>query len=373
MDEIKVEKIKNRDYFSREDNFEKYKHVKSRLIYGKLKNEVPFVTIIVPTFKREKLLKEAIKSILNQEDYDDYEILIVDNEPVFDRETETEKVVRSFNSDKILYYRNEENIGMYGNWNRCIELARSNWLCMVHDDDALVKNHLSTMTNIIKNNSNISFLSCRYTKIDEREIVCEDINNYSQRVTINEKYLTRRTYKDYNFGFVTVFLGGLFSREKAMEIGGFYISTSYCEDYYFVAKFAYYYDIYVIESKLYLYRLAQNQSLKSDIWEDEMVYEYYLYKFISEKRNILLKPFFRFLSKCCIIRRINRFINGTNTIKLGCNLNKDKIYKFCEISEKNTGRLQEVLSEFIRILDKMIRRIYNMLNKNIRLELSTNE
>ena len=34
------------------------------------------------------------------------------------------------------YYKNEKNIGMYGNWNRCIELSNGEYLTILNDDKA---------------------------------------------------------------------------------------------------------------------------------------------------------------------------------------------------------------------------------------------
>ena len=366
MENIKIDDLKKRDFYSKENNFEKYKSVKSILIYGDKNKAVPFVSIIIPTFKRGPMLAQTITSILNQEDYDDYEIVIVDNEPIFDRETETEKIIKSFNSDKIFYYRNEKNIGMYSNWNRCMELARTKYVCMVHDDDALVKNHLKVMTGLIKKNPKIDYLACIHNNIDERVLGKVDLNDFSQSLELEkEEQILYKDYKDFNFGLATLFLGAIFNREKAMEIGGFAVDQSYVEDYFFIAKFSYYYNVYKYEKPLYLYRWAANQSLKSEIWQDQIIYEYYLSKYISSKRNIFIRWLCNIMCTYFLFEKIESFKDGTSFLKMKFNVDTKYVYRMCGIKDKDRSLwILNLVKKIDRYCRSARKKIFNV-NKNI--------
>ena len=106
------------DYFKYVDNFLKYKDVKSQVIIeGKIKN--PKITIAIPTYKRNSLIKDTIDSVLKQINFDNYEVIIVDNDDNFNNK-ELENIINEYKNKKISYYKNEKNIGMFGNWNRCI-------------------------------------------------------------------------------------------------------------------------------------------------------------------------------------------------------------------------------------------------------------
>ena len=361
LDEKTLKIIKNRDFFSKDNYFNKYKNVKSKLIYGKHKDNV-FVTIVIPTYKRAATLKETINSILCQEGFDNYEILIVDNENDFENVTETEKLVQEINSDKIVYYKNEKNIGMYANWNRCIELAKTKWICMVHDDDVLVKNHLNTMVNILNKNKGkkISYLACRYRNVYENKENKKDLNYYAEKVNVNANVVKKRNYKDFNLGFDSMFLGALVEREKVIEVGGFMPDSAWVEDYMFVAKFSYYYDIYRLEEPLYVYRYANNQSLKTEIWEDQIVYEYYLYKYISEKRG-LLKNVYLTMSKYMTLIRMNEFIDGKSFLNIKCNINKGNVYKMCGFKSEKINKNSLFISKGIRKATNIFRDTCNIL------------
>ena len=58
----------------------------SHLIFGECGNNNDiFISIVIPTYKRPELLEYAIESAIRQECVEfKYEIIVVDNEPVFD-------------------------------------------------------------------------------------------------------------------------------------------------------------------------------------------------------------------------------------------------------------------------------------------------
>ena len=130
--------------------FELFKDIPSELIWGDLTYVInPFFTYMIPTYGRAYLLEETLQSVLNQLSVDfEWDIIVVDNEA--GPGNETEQVIRNINNPRILYYRNKENIGVDGNYNRCIELARGQWVAMLHADDLLINDHLKLMGQYIK-------------------------------------------------------------------------------------------------------------------------------------------------------------------------------------------------------------------------------
>lgn len=76
-----MKKINGKDMLQIYDNFKKYKHIDSNLIFKQENidiNNIDF-TIAIPTFKRLNTLKEAIDSALNQNIDTKYEIIVVEN------------------------------------------------------------------------------------------------------------------------------------------------------------------------------------------------------------------------------------------------------------------------------------------------------
>lgn len=108
------------------------------------------------------MLEEALLSAINQNSVNfDYEIIVVDNEPYKNGGTETSNLMEKYKDiPNFIYYRNEENLGMFGNWNRCIELARGEWVTLLHDDDLLIPNYLKMFIKYFFNITSWGKLLC---------------------------------------------------------------------------------------------------------------------------------------------------------------------------------------------------------------------
>ncbi|KAB8335200.1 glycosyltransferase family 2 protein [Scytonema tolypothrichoides VB-61278] len=107
------------------------------------------VTIAIPTYNRSKLLKTSLKSALAQ-DYSDFQVLVLDNASSDD----TEAVVRSFSDSRITYVRNDANIGIFGNWQRAIEINSSPYLSILSDDDIVQPNFIRESVLALDNHPN---------------------------------------------------------------------------------------------------------------------------------------------------------------------------------------------------------------------------
>ncbi|MEQ8822381.1 MAG: glycosyltransferase family A protein [Sumerlaeia bacterium] len=88
------------------------------------------LTVALPTYNRESMLRPAIESVLKCP-RQDFELLIVDNAS----KDKTGELVASFDDPRIVYKRYDEVVSMYANHNRCIRDANSEWVAFLHSDD----------------------------------------------------------------------------------------------------------------------------------------------------------------------------------------------------------------------------------------------
>lgn len=117
------------------NDFEYYWNCDSVLLYGGNRPTRPFFSIMIPTYKRPQLLAQSVNSVLSQKRFDDYEIVICDNEQT--RNTETEQYIMSLNHSKIVYYKNTENLGPHGNFVKLLRYSKGKWLMLLDDDDMI--------------------------------------------------------------------------------------------------------------------------------------------------------------------------------------------------------------------------------------------
>ena len=89
----------------------------------------PAVSVIIPTYNRDLLLKRAIESVLNQS-FDDFEVLVVDGT----RSESTRELVRSFGDGRLRYIP-QKGKGIANARNLGVLKARGDFIAFVDDDD----------------------------------------------------------------------------------------------------------------------------------------------------------------------------------------------------------------------------------------------
>ena len=107
---------------------------------------MPKVSVIIPTYNRARLMKRAIRSVLNQM-YQDFEIIIVD-----DASTDnTKEVVESFNAERIKYIRHEINEGEAAARNTGIKSASGKFIASHDSDDEWLPEKLGRQVRTLEN------------------------------------------------------------------------------------------------------------------------------------------------------------------------------------------------------------------------------
>lgn len=114
-----------------------------------IENDIYFnspIEIVIPTYKRPNLLLEALKSAINQDVDFQYLITIIDNDPDSMNLNFLNKLEYK---NRIRYIRNKDNLSLFGNWNRAIQVSKAPFVALLHDDDLLEDNYLSCVLKII--------------------------------------------------------------------------------------------------------------------------------------------------------------------------------------------------------------------------------
>ncbi len=123
----------------------------------------PAITIGIPVFNREVLVRKALESALRQPG-SDLEILVVDNAST-DR---TWEVLNSYHDPRLRLVRNERNLGLFGNFNRCIMLARGRYVMTLCSDDVLLDGFIAPARRLLDQDPDLGIVSSRGRAIDER-------------------------------------------------------------------------------------------------------------------------------------------------------------------------------------------------------------
>ena len=275
-----MQDINKDNHLTKADHFSKCT-ISSTLIVESKVNFTPKITIAIPTYKRLGALKEAIDSAANQINYYDYDVMIIDNNPK--RDCDVEKMITSMKNNRISYYKNNKNIGMYNNWNRCITLAKGDYVTILNDDDTLCENYLSVAHKNLEENPAMHAFLFGFQYIDaESKIINSEIKPPTKIIKIIPL--------DFMYGNINPgSLGVLFRKKSLIEIGGFDESFFPSSDYMFLLNFTVKFKTVFRSSQvLGNYRLAYNESknistLVGFIEKDKIIRMqlYFIYPFLK--------------------------------------------------------------------------------------------
>ena len=234
----------------------------------------PLVSIMIPTFRRPELLMRALRSAVLQSTSIPFEIVVVDNEASRPYCDAVDKVVETFPEGVVRLHRNPVNLGMVGNWNLCIQLARSKWVSILSDDDFLEPYFLDSMAPYL--GSSHALLACiKYTKDmrqshspANRSIVpspSQYLKNLFFSIMPRSFLVTREMLALKNIlGNPT---GVLFDRAQALSVGGFRQSMYPSIDYDFWSRMSQCGQVRLVNQVQAAYVISINESLRSSTME----------------------------------------------------------------------------------------------------------
>jgi glycosyltransferase involved in cell wall biosynthesis len=95
------------------------------------------VSVIIPAYNRAYCIETSIRSVLEQS-YSNIEVIVVDD----CSKDNTEEVIRNISDDRIVYEKNEQNLGAAGSRNKGAQLAKGKYLAFNDSDDLWSPNKL---------------------------------------------------------------------------------------------------------------------------------------------------------------------------------------------------------------------------------------
>lgn len=130
---------------------------------------MPHISVMIPVYNRAHLVGRTIESVL-QQSFHDLDIVVVDDASTDD----TVEVVSAYadRDPRLTLVVNEKNLGLTGNWNRCLELATGPLVQIMQSDDLVDPDYLERVSEVFDTYPTVGFVaaSCRYTDINDQVI-----------------------------------------------------------------------------------------------------------------------------------------------------------------------------------------------------------
>ncbi len=205
------------------------------------------ISVIIPTYNREKTILRSINSVLNQTHPVD-EIIVVDD----CGSDNTASLVGSIANGKIKYVKLDENRGAAGARNYGVSVAGYDWIAFHDSDDEWHPDKIEKQVNYINTHPNCRFVYCSYhIEADNSDVpLCYKLDQYDGEI------LPTLLYRN-TVGAPTILM------EKALfnELNGFNTSMRALEDWDFAIKVAKNCPLgFVHESLMTVYRVDSSLS-----------------------------------------------------------------------------------------------------------------
>lgn len=270
--------LDNGNWFS-ENSFDGPKS--ARLVYqSEIEYTNPLISICIPTFKRPDLLAETVESVAQQMGFENFEVVIVNNSS---DKLESERIVNhleTFPHVSVRYFVNEENLGMFGNWNQAVALSRGEWISVLNDDDLLTSNCIANLAQRISLKTGADLIISKfsyYYSDDKRSYFKRMTSSFLDQFKGGVKLVLPR---DFFWGCpIPGLLGSAVKKDFFIRCGGFNARFGPAADYLFLYKASELGKIEKMYEKLSLYRIAENTTLNP-----KTLYTFYLSNLFLRER-----------------------------------------------------------------------------------------
>jgi len=205
------------------------------------------VSVLTPIYKTDpEMLRAAIRSVLDQ-DFRDFEFLLLDDCPADPREA----VVREFDDPRIVYLKNDANLGITPSRNRLISLAKGEYLAVFDHDDVCVPGRLAKEVAYLDAHSECGVVSGWTRTIPGGEIV-----RYPE---------TDAEIKGGMLGWCTLVHSASMIRKSVLAAAGLGYEVRYspCEDYALFTKLTAHTVFHNLSEPMIEYRLHANNATKT--------------------------------------------------------------------------------------------------------------
>ena len=204
--------------------------------------KMPEISVVIPTYNRAGLVREALLSVLHQT-FQDFEVIVVD-----DGSTDnTREQVVSFQEDDRVTYIYQENQGPSEARNTGIRASKGKYVALLDDDDIALPQRLERQFNFLERNKNCALLGTACHEINEDESILRTIQLPSTDIEIRWTLL-------FNSSFVH---SSVMLRKEALLAVGSYISDdkySCVDDYELWSRLSRHYQAANLPEVLLKYR-----------------------------------------------------------------------------------------------------------------------
>ena len=235
----------------------------------------PLVSVCIPAYNSSVYIKRTMESVLEQ-NYKNIELVVIDDQS----KDNTVEIVESVKDPRVRLVKNEKNLGMTGNWNKCLAEARGDYIKLICADDVLYKDSIEKELGALLAHPEVTLVMSDTALIDENGKRTGCFKRYPKSGLLDGKKVAKRAliFKSF-FGAPC---NTLFPRSSYEKAGGFDPKFPFILDFDMWIRMACLGKIFVIHEELNGFRVRNDSKTGNLINDDRKTYN-------NEHRMLLKK------------------------------------------------------------------------------------
>lgn len=241
----------------------------------------PLVSVVIPTYKPSEQFEIALKSVLRElEDATDGELIVVDDSPV---DEHVERRLRELDPHgRALYSHNPRQLGISGNMNRGIFLARGHWIHILHQDDYVEPGFYRELGRAFTLPLSIGMVFCRTKIVDHDNRWLKTSSRLAWRSGVLRNWLTTIATRQR-----LQMPGVIVKRSVYEQIGGYRSDLRQALDWEMWSRIAAHYMVWYTPAPLATFRRhTQSETTRMDAsglyWKDILRAMFFIAQYLPE-------------------------------------------------------------------------------------------
>ena len=247
----------------------------------------PLISIGIPTYNSAATIRNTIESILRQT-YTNLEINVVDDKS----KDNTLEIVKQIQNEclqrgdgRIRIYENEKNLGMSGNWTKCLSVARGEFVKLICADDMMDEEALEKEVKAMEEHPSVNLVESDTRLVDITGKTTGRFPRYRKSGVVDGKKVARTSIIWNNFFGAPV--NNLIRKSVLDKVGYFDPEFVYILDFEMWMRIACEGDIYIIHEMLNSFTVRNDSNTGNLIGKDRKTYVDEHEKLVYKYKDVL--------------------------------------------------------------------------------------
>jgi len=209
---------------------------------------MPKVSVILPAYNAEKYIKEAVDSILSQT-FRDFELIVIND----CSKDSTEKILLSYTDPRLVYVKNEQNLGVAGTLNKGLKLAKGQYIARMDADDISLPQRFEKQVAYLDSHENTAVLGTA-------------LERFGEGMPSQTRYFSQDPEQmkiDLFFSCGLAHPSIMMRADVIRKLGGYDLEFEGLEDYELWCRAAREYQVSALPEVLFRYRVHSGQVTKN--------------------------------------------------------------------------------------------------------------